>query len=115
MLNMLDIISSMVSNIWLAWDIWWQLDMAKEIYNQFVIYSQSYHASGVIPTDKVIEEFTQRVNGLKVVQEYCSNNLSQSNIVEIIKAYSPFEEIEKHCRFPEGLTEDVAKQFVNPT
>ena len=34
-----------ISNIFLAWDIFWQMGTVESVYEQFVIYSKDYHAT----------------------------------------------------------------------
>ena len=97
-----------ISNIFLAWDIFWQMGTVESVYEQFVIYSKDYHATGILPSSEVISQFSSKVHGLKVVQEYCGT----IDVVEMIKAYVPFAELHNYCDIPKDLDEQMLNQFV---
>lgn len=86
----------------------WEMGTVEQIYGQFVHYSQAYHSSGTIPTEKVVEEFSKKVHNLTVVKEYCN----QVDIVEMIKASIPYDKLADYCEIPEGLTADMAKSLL---
>ena len=108
---MIDIITQFISNIWLAWDIFWQMGAVESIYEQFVIFSKDYHSTGTLPSSEVLSQFSTKVHGLKVVQEYCGT----IDVVEMIKAYVPFDALQNYCSIPEELDEQMMKSLVvNP-
>ena len=105
---MLDLIIQFISNIFLAWDIFWQMGTVEQIYEQFVVWSKAYHSSGVLPTSIVIEEFSKRVQDLAVVKEYCG----MVDVVEMIKAQVPYDNLQNYCSFPEKLNEEMLNKFI---
>ena len=105
---MIDLISQYISNIFLAWDIFWQMGTVESVYEQFVNYSKNYHANGTMPTKDVLDSFSSKVHGLKVVQEYCGS----IDVVEMIKAHSPFDSLHNYCNIPKELDEQMAQQFI---
>ena len=80
----------------------------EAIYNQFVIYNRAWWSEGILPTGQVIQEFSNRINDLAVVKEYCTS----VNVVEMIKANIPFEQLREYCTFPTGLDEQMARKFI---
>lgn len=102
-------LSTWVSDFWTQLNIAWEMGTVEQIYNQFVHYSQAYHSSGTIPTEKVIETFSEKVHKLTLVKEYCT----QVNVVEMIKAEIPYDKLADYCNIPDGLTADIAKRFLN--
>ena len=105
---MIDLISQYISNIFLAWDIFWQMGTVESVYEQFVNYSKNYHANGTMPTKDVLDSFSSKVHGLKVVQEYCGS----IDVVEMIKAHSPFDSLHNYWNIPKELDEQMAQQFI---
>lgn len=81
----------------------------ESIYKQFVIYSQNYHSTGILPDAQTLSDFSSKVHGLKVVQEYCSS----IDISEMIRANIPFEKLNDYCTIPESLNEEMAQKFLN--
>jgi hypothetical protein len=107
--ELFSMISQFVTNIWLGWDIFWQMPQVEQIYNTFVMYSKAYHSSGILPSDKVIEEFSNKVQGLAVVKAYCHDKI---NIIEMIKAVIPYDKLHDYCNIPNGLDEEMARKFI---
>lgn len=97
-----------LDNAWLGMTIAWEMGTVETIYNQFVTYSQAYHYAGTVPTEKVLTLFSDRVHDLAVVKEYCGS----INVLEMIKAEIPFDQLKSYCTFPEGLTEEMASRFI---
>ena len=105
---MLELIREFVSNIFLAWDIFWQMGTVEQVYHQFVTFSREYYNTGTLPSQQILEEFSNKVHNLKVVEAYCNN----VDIVEMIKSSMPFEKLHDYCDIPKGLTEEMAKKFI---
>jgi hypothetical protein len=105
---MLDLIMQFLDNIFLGMAIAWEMGTVEAIYNQFVIYNQAYFSTGLLPTEQTISEFSARIHDLTVVKEYCGD----INVLDMIQAEVPFEELKYYCDFPEGLDEEMASRFI---
>ena len=97
-----------VNNIFLGWDIFWQMGTVEQVYQQFVTFSREYYNSGALPSQEILEDFSAKVHNLKVVQEYCQN----IDVIEMIKSDMPFEKLHDYCNIPQGLDEELAKKFI---